>query len=299
MAVSISIPVRARQSSGIYAWTIGLALIVSLATTGQDYLSSVAQQGRYYFSESLLFSSFWWLFPPLLWLQARHAGRTGNNAVFTRLWWTIGPMAIHLLLYPIIVESIAQLTMGHGFQWINTLRYGISQYGVVLLLGYAIPMLAAVRARNTYENPVPSTAEDGASSTPVIAELQHETAYLDTIMVKEGTRTIILPARDVLLFTAASPYVKVHGAKRQFLVTGTLRSLSSRLDPAQFCRIHKSTIVRLDAVVEMHSRQNGDYDLILIDGSITRMSRSYVPGFRSAIDFQGGQQQYPADLPTA
>jgi two-component system LytT family response regulator len=133
--------------------------------------------------------------------------------------------------------------------------------------------------------------EDDANSlvsAPGIIDTQGQSRYQESIMAKEGTRTIIVPVRDILLFTAASPYVKLHGAKRQFLVTGTLRSLAAQLDPARFHRIHKSAIVQLDAVTEMRSRQNGDYDLILSDGSTTRLSRSFLQGFRKAITLKGG-----------
>jgi hypothetical protein len=271
----------------MYRWIAGLMVIVSLVTTGQDYLSALAKQGSYYFSESLLFSSFWWIFPPLLWLQFRQAGRLPAGASYTRLWWMIGPMTAHLLLYPTLVESLGQLTLGHGFRWTNTLTYGITQYGVVLLLGYSVPLLVIGLTWKTRNDHMPEAAADNPPLAPGIIDMPGPTGYQDSIMAKEGTRTIIVPVRDILLFTAASPYVKLHCAKRQFLVTETLRSLSSQLDPTRFCRIHKSTIVQLDAVAEMRSRLNGDYDLILSDGSITRLSRSFVQGFRKAVALDG------------
>ncbi len=279
---------RLQQAQGISRWFAVLVLCISLLTTGQDYLSAMTKQGSYYFSESLLFSSFWWIFPPLLWIQFRQAGRLHAGAPYTRLWWMIGPMAIHLLLYPTLVESLGQLTLGHGFRWTNTLTYGITQYGVVLLLGYSVPLLALGHTRITRIDPLPEAAADTPPSAPVNIDTQGQSRYQESIMAKEGTRTIIVPVRDILLFTAASPYVKLRGAKRQFLVTGTLRSLAAQLDPARFHRIHKSAIVQLDAVTEMRSRQNGDYDLILSDGSTTRLSRSFVQGFRKAIALEGG-----------
>jgi hypothetical protein len=270
-------------------------LFISLVTTGQDYLSALARRGSYYFSESLLFSSFWWIFPPLLWIQLRQLGQSKTETFHTRIWWMTWPMVTHLLLYPTVVASLGQLTMGHGFRWVNTLTYGISQYGVVLLLTYTVPILAVGFVRKRHAEHPPEASEDNLSSPPAIAEPKNPKAFLDIIMAKEGTKTIIVPIGDILLFTSASPYVKLHGAKRQLLVTETLRNLSSRLDPSRFCRIHKSAIVQLDAVVEMRSRLNGDYDLILADGSMTRLSRSYVHRFRKVIDLHGHLREVRAD----
>ena len=291
MQFPYSLPFRLPGSPGIYRRFAICALIASLLTTGQDYLSALARQGGYYFSESLLFSSFWWIFPPLLWIQFQQAGRSEKKPLRVLFFWIALPIAAHLLLYPTLVESLGRLTMGHGFGWAGTLTYATTQYGAVLFLGYAVPLLVISLRRSTTER-TPAVPEMGEQLA--ITTNQHRLASPDTIMVKEGTRTVIVPVADILLFSAASPYVKLHGNKRQFLVTETLRSLSAQLDPACFCRIHKSSIVQLNAVTEMRSRQNGDYDLILSDGSITRLSRSYVPQFRRAKDPHSRQGQDPS-----
>lgn len=54
----------------------------------------------------------------------------------------------------------------------------------------------------------------------------------------------------------------------------SLKHIIKRL-PENFKRIHKSTIVNVDYISEFKSRGNGDYDVIMNDGSVLRLSRNY------------------------
>ena len=57
-----------------------------------------------------------------------------------------------------------------------------------------------------------------------------------------------------------------------------MAALEARLDRAEFVRIHRSRIVRLDQVVELQTIDNGDYLVRLKDGSEHRASRTYADG---------------------
>jgi two-component system LytT family response regulator len=52
-------------------------------------------------------------------------------------------------------------------------------------------------------------------------------------------------------------------------------ALGDRLDSAQFVRLNRSTIVRIDVIVEMHDWSHGDYRAVLRDGSTAVFSRRY------------------------
>jgi len=47
------------------------------------------------------------------------------------------------------------------------------------------------------------------------------------------------------------------------------------LDAAQFCRIHRSTIVNLARVRELRFDSEAEYELVLADGTKLRLSRRY------------------------
>jgi two-component system LytT family response regulator len=60
--------------------------------------------------------------------------------------------------------------------------------------------------------------------------------------------------------------------------------LALQLDPQQFQRVHRSSIVRLDMIAELRSLTNRDAVLRLRDGSVLRASRTYMPALTEALE---------------
>jgi DNA-binding LytR/AlgR family response regulator len=67
----------------------------------------------------------------------------------------------------------------------------------------------------------------------------------------------------------------VHTARHTYLLRTSMSGIEARLDPAKFARVHRSTIVRIDRVLELRSSGGGDYQLALSDGSIVPMTARY------------------------
>lgn len=109
----------------------------------------------------------------------------------------------------------------------------------------------------------------------LIQELRGQKEYLERIVVRSGGRILILRVDDIDWLEAASNYVRIHAGGRQYLLRETMSNLESRLDPGRFVRIHRSTIVRLDRVRELEPLFQGDYVLILEDGTRLTSSRGY------------------------
>ena len=55
----------------------------------------------------------------------------------------------------------------------------------------------------------------------------------------------------------------------------SLGHLETRLDPASFVRVHRSTVVNVEHIAEMHPLFHGDYELILRRGTRLTLSRRY------------------------
>lgn len=73
---------------------------------------------------------------------------------------------------------------------------------------------------------------------------------------------------------AANYCVRLHLAVRTFLARTSLTRPEGLLDPREFARVHRSPIVRMKRVREVRSLPNGDYVLLLENGTPIRMSRS-------------------------
>jgi two-component system LytT family response regulator len=106
---------------------------------------------------------------------------------------------------------------------------------------------------------------------------------LRSFSVRIGSRTVLVPVAEVERIEADGDYATLHAKGKTWLVRERLHNLSMRLDPRQFRRVHRSSIVRLDMIAELSSLTNRDALLRLRDGSVLRASRSYVPALVEAL----------------
>lgn len=98
--------------------------------------------------------------------------------------------------------------------------------------------------------------------------------YLTRLMIKSASRIFFLKVEEIDWIGAEDYYVKLHFGRKSHLLRETMNDLEAKLDPDKFLRIHRSSIVNLDRVKEMHAHFNGDYVIILHDGTELKLSRS-------------------------
>ena len=99
--------------------------------------------------------------------------------------------------------------------------------------------------------------------------------WLDWVMVKARGRVEFLRIADVDWIEAEGNYVKLHAGKKGWLIREKIGALEERLDPDAFLRVHRSSIVQLDRVAELHPMVAGDGILVLRDGTQVKLSRGY------------------------
>lgn len=95
------------------------------------------------------------------------------------------------------------------------------------------------------------------------------------LVVRDGDRFLMLKVDEIDWITSIGEYANVHARKTSYLVRTAISELAKRLDIRQFVRIHRSTIVNLDRVREIQPRSHGDCDVIMHDGTVLRLSRSF------------------------
>jgi two-component system, LytTR family, response regulator len=124
-----------------------------------------------------------------------------------------------------------------------------------------------------------------SGNTPAPADLLSglERGPLRRIAARTGDRIQIIDMRDVERIEAERNYVRLHLPDRSFLVRGTLTALERRLDPAEFARVHRSTIVRIAAVRELEPLFQGEYAVTLASGATVRSSRRFRDTIRRVL----------------
>jgi two-component system, LytTR family, response regulator len=115
------------------------------------------------------------------------------------------------------------------------------------------------------------------------AAVRRRPMYLTRIPVRSGGRTIVVDLTAVDWIEAADNYVRLHVRQREFVVRDTLGSIEAQLDPDRFVRIHRSTIVQIDRVLEIAPTTHGDAALRLTDGTGLAVSRTWRERLRQAI----------------
>ena len=126
---------------------------------------------------------------------------------------------------------------------------------------------------------------NGARSrlTGLISDLAQRSSYLARFVVRAQDRVLLVDAAHVDWIEAADNYAILHVGRSSHAIRDTLSRLAADLDPLQFARIHRSTIVRIDRIRELQPVFHGDYAVLLHDGTRLMLSRTYRPTLEQAL----------------
>jgi two-component system LytT family response regulator len=100
------------------------------------------------------------------------------------------------------------------------------------------------------------------------------TAYADRIAVELRGQVRAVPVERIDFITASGPYAELHVEGKTFAVRERMQALEEKLDPRRFFRIHRSAIVRLDAIDVFLRHAGGDYGVRLKNGVELSVSRT-------------------------
>jgi two-component system, LytTR family, response regulator len=106
---------------------------------------------------------------------------------------------------------------------------------------------------------------------------------LARFVVKSGGHIFFVKADEIDWIEALGDYVRLHTGAKSHLLRDTLTAVESKLD-ARFLRIHRSTIVNVDRIKELHPYFNGEYAILLQDGTELKSGRSYRERLRRYFD---------------
>jgi len=247
-------------------------LVFVVLALAQDLLTARLKNSAFYFSEAFMFSSFWWIFAPLLFaqylvLKKRYPARTGSWLLLV-----IVPTVIHLFAFPFLVWLLSKLFYYHTYRFQQTFNYTLSEHTYLLVLFYALP----VAARPFFIK----KASPGETMTDV--QKNEAVPFLYSILVSEGNKKLAIDIAAIQYFSANPPYINIYYQDKRYLHAGALKAISRELNPEQFVRIHRSTIVNMQMVASYTTRLNGDYDLLLNNNIQLRVSRNYAADFKNA-----------------
>jgi len=147
-------------------------------------------------------------------------------------------------------------------------------------LDYLVKPIAADRLSIALERVRQSLAQvrDGALAVRLRDLLDEreppKTAYASRILVRVGTRQLLIHVTDVDWIEADDYCSIIHVRGASHVIRETLGSLAARLDPATFARVHRSAIVNVARVRELRRERLGGLSAVLTDGTTIAVSRT-------------------------
>jgi len=106
---------------------------------------------------------------------------------------------------------------------------------------------------------------------------------LERLAIKSAGQVAFVSLSEIDWIEAADYYVGLHVGSKMHLLRRSMSELEQDLDPAVFCRIHRSTIVNLDRVRGLKLSEDGDYTVLLENRTCLRLSRRYRKQLQSRL----------------
>jgi len=124
----------------------------------------------------------------------------------------------------------------------------------------------------------------GAGSRSAAAQARDPAA---PFVSRLGDRVTLVDPGDVLWASSSRDYVRLHTEDGSHLVRETMTAVCERLDVdgGSFVRIHRSTVVRIDAVREFRVKTSGRLELVLPGGETRAVSRTGRRRLADALGF--------------
>jgi DNA-binding LytR/AlgR family response regulator len=114
---------------------------------------------------------------------------------------------------------------------------------------------------------------------PVASASRHESE----LWVEHRGAFLRIPVAGIRWVEADRDYIHIHAADQRYLLRETIGSMAERLDPAQFVRVRRSAIVRIDEIASIRRLAYGEVRVTLRDGTEVRVGRTYLAAIRQLL----------------
>ena len=116
----------------------------------------------------------------------------------------------------------------------------------------------------------------------LVNSLNEQETYLTNILVSVRNKLINIPVDNIIHIKAEGNYARLVLKAGNHLTSYGLSKLEQKLNPQQFIRVHRSTLINISAVKEAYSYPSS-YELIMTNGDVVKVSRSYLGNIRKLI----------------
>ncbi|MBI4854872.1 MAG: LytTR family transcriptional regulator DNA-binding domain-containing protein [Acidobacteria bacterium] len=115
------------------------------------------------------------------------------------------------------------------------------------------------------------------------AEAKQE--YLARIVGRKSQRIFVLPIEQIYCFEIESQLLHAITEKEKFWTNYQMKTLELRLDPKQFVRVHRESIVNINFIREIAPITKERYEITLHNNYKVGVSRNYLPQIKDMLEW--------------
>ncbi len=109
--------------------------------------------------------------------------------------------------------------------------------------------------------------------------LMDKTEYPERVLVEKKDKLITIAVADIIWIEAYGDYSKLHTALDILVSNYGISALEEKLNPKSFLRVHRSSLINLNKVKELH-KYGKSYDITMENNEIVRVSRGYMDAIK-------------------
>ena len=171
------------------------------------------------------------------------------------------------------IDEIPQIIFSTAYD-----KYALQAFEV-----HAIDYLLKPYTRERFRAAIQKLRNDSQQQQPNIQPLAESlinaAQYPEKILIQLNQKLITISLSDVLWIEADGDYSKLITTKGNYLSNYGISLLENKLNPQNFIRVHRSSIINLAFVKEIQ-KQISSYDVIMQNGDVVRVSRGYMENIK-------------------
>lgn len=101
----------------------------------------------------------------------------------------------------------------------------------------------------------------------------------ERILVQSQNKLVTIALENVLRIEAYGDYSKLVTEEKVYVSNYGISTLEEKLNASVFIRVHRSSIINLNAVKELH-KYSKSYDITMKNGDVVRVSRGYMDNIK-------------------
>lgn len=240
---------------------IGISVLIIGVSVFQDYLYSRVQNTGFYISESLLYNSLWLFLAPFAFWEFSMLKRIQLKNKWTRLaiglGLSVGLTLGHILTFTAFFVMVSYFIFSPTHHFEHIFKSALTNQFYILMTFYFLAPMLFIRLIKTRQ------------------QAESLDKFHESVLIKWGLKMLSLETDSIQAITTDKPYSVIFFKDKKFMDNRTLKEFETLLNPQKHARVHRSYIVNFNAIKELKSRHNGDYDALLQNGKTVRLSRHY------------------------